>query len=412
MRQSTALIRTEHFPFKTCGNSSCPLCTRGNALFKVKPFLNKEEFESSSPAPFVGHYGYPKINVGVLSPSLPHDEIWKFDAPQQWARDNESIAQIVTYRSSLINSNFKMHIKQQNKLLELSQDIGLAAKPVDIAVKLKRLPAFRWSFDSHTAPVGPRAELKKAEATSNPKIPRHVDKVFSDTDLKAAQALQYLYKHNFDENYLSRMLSVGTMGIGKNRKIVPTRWSITATDDTLGKQLIKTIKDYSRFTEYSCWFGGYLGNYFLVLSLPEVWGYELFETLVPDNASAKSILSFITDAEQYTGRKCYAQETAGGYYASRLAVVEKLAQEKRQGRMIAIRFITSEYTVPLGVWVVREAIRKSLQSKPLHFSSLSLLLQYANDFVKNKFTINPKQFLDKSVLLKELRKQSKLSDFM
>ena len=403
------LVPTQHFPYRTCTQVSCPLCTRGKALFQVKPFLKNQEFEASSPAPFVGHYGYPKVNVGVLSPAMPTEEAWKFDAPREWAAKNATTNDIVRYRSSLVNSRFHMHIKNNEKFLEVGQDAGLASKPIDVAIKLSRLPAFRWSADTHVAPLGPQAQLKDVALTSNPHIPRHVDKVFSDTDLKAVDAMQYLYKHHFDENYLTRMLSVGTMGIGKNRKLVPTRWSITATDDTLGKQLLKKVKDFSRFVDYSCHFGGYLGNYFLVLSFPEIWSYELFETVVKDNTQQ---LTFTRDNEGYTGRKTYVEETAGGYYASRLPVLEHLIQQKRQGSVLVIRFITDEYTVPLGVWVVREAIRKSLQVTPLTFVSKELLLEYALGFIQNKFGVPMQQLLSKSVLLKEMRQQSKLSSFL
>ena len=87
---------------------------------------------------------------------------------------------------------------------------------------------------SHTAPTGPNGSLIKAKITSNSKIHTKVDKVVSDIDLKSVDAMVYLHKNDFDENFLSKILSIGTLGIKKNRKLVPTRWGITAVDDTLG----------------------------------------------------------------------------------------------------------------------------------------------------------------------------------
>ncbi|MCH7783699.1 hypothetical protein IID62_11605, partial [candidate division KSB1 bacterium] len=44
---------------------------------------------------------------------------------------------------------------------------------------------------------------------------------------------------------------------------------------------------------------------------------------------------------------------------------KKLNEIKKQGSVLALRFITGDYTLPLGVWVTRESARKSMQSKPI-----------------------------------------------
>ena len=50
----------------------------------------------------------------------------------------------------------------------------------------------------------------------------------------------------------------------KDRKLVPTRWSIVAVDSNIGDNLISQVKDYNQ-SGYLAYFGGYLGNYFLIL---------------------------------------------------------------------------------------------------------------------------------------------------
>jgi len=75
-----------------------------------------------------------------------------------------------------------------------------------------------------------------------------VQKVYYDTELKANDALIYLYENRFDENFLSRILSVGNVGLKINRKLVPTRWSITATDDALSKHLFNEVKKFNQMT--------------------------------------------------------------------------------------------------------------------------------------------------------------------
>ncbi|MCG2717623.1 MAG: hypothetical protein L6408_02160, partial [Nanoarchaeota archaeon] len=347
---------------KFCGRSICPIIAKSEAMFKVKD-LTEKDFFGSSPAPFVGQYGYPYINVGILSPPEVTNDAWKYDAPRHWAIRNYEIPQIVDYRSALINSRFKAQIKSsKNRFLELAQEIGMASKPVDVEVNLKKKPVITLKFTPDMAPMGPKGELKRAKATENPKIDRKVDKVVDDTDLKSVDAMLYLYKNKFDENFLSKILSIGTLGIKKNRRLVPTKWSITCVDDSLGKNFIKKIKDY-RVSDFKLYFGGYLGNYYVIMLFPEIWSYELFETYAP-NASwnTSKEVQFTTDYESYGGRKKYAFNTSGGYYAARIPVLERLNQSKRQASVLALRFITGEYSVPLGVFVVRESSRNAMNS--------------------------------------------------
>jgi hypothetical protein len=77
------------------------------------------------------------------------------------------------------------------------------------------------------------------------------------------------------------------------------------------------------------------------------------------------------DSEGYDGKKGYSP-LAGGYYASRLPVLEYLTEIKRQASVFVLREITPDYWAPLGVWVVREGMRKALQNPPKKFDSLEV----------------------------------------
>lgn len=400
------LLDSKDHPLFNCGDPNCPICSKAFSFIKIKDKVVslKENFMTESVAPFVGRFNYPDINVGILTPPEHEENSWMYDSPKYWSHKNFQIPKIIDFRSSLINSRSGFNVRKKDKFLDLNKEIAMSSKPVDLEVSLLKKPSLDMNFDNFMAPQGPRASLRQAVLTENPYIHTKVDKVNSDTDLKAGKALTYLYDHNFDETFLSRILSVGTVGIGKDRKLVPTRWSITATDDTLGKHLIGKVKD-NREINYKAFFGGYLGNYYLVLTFPDVWGYELFEFHVngPDH--------YMTDHETYSGRKYYASNTAGGYYTVRLAILEHLKDVKRQGTCIAFRFITGDYTIPLGVWVTREASRNAMRSS-IEFSSKELLLEYARKLVRKKFSIYLDNFLKKSVLLKDLKEQSKLSQFM
>jgi len=299
-------------------------------MFKVKKDMPQQEFFGETPAPFIGHYGYPYLNVGVLSVKSGTDDSWEYDAPRYWAKENYEIPEIVNFRSCLINSRFKAHAQDSGKLLDVAKEVGLSSLPVDIELKLKDRPKFKLSTDPVTAPTGPFADLDKAEIAEDPSVHTKVEKVHSDTDLKANDAVLYLYQNNFDENFLSKVLSVGNIGIGRNRKLVPTRWSITAVDDNVGKYLSDKIRD-NPHSDHKAYFGGYLGNYYLILVFSDVWSYELFEMYLPKASWNQSdSVSFVSDHEGFSGRKNYAENTAGGYYAARLPILEKLNSLKNR----------------------------------------------------------------------------------
>ena len=400
-------LNTKNHPFFNCGNPNCPICSKAYSFLKIKNRITKikENFSTDSISPFVGRYNYPNINVGILTPPEHEENSWLYDAPRHWSEQNFQIPRIIDFRSSLINSRSNLNIKKRSKFLELNQEIAMASKPVDTEISLKDKPILRMDFNNHSAPSGPQAEIKKAYLTENPKISHKVEKVFSDTDLKANNALIYLYKNNFDENFLSRLLSVGTIGLKPNRKLVPTRWSIVGVDSNLGNYLVSKIKDYQQ-SNYLAFFGGYLGNFYLILLFPEIWNYELFETHI------SNINHYMADYEPYYGRKSYAQNTAGGFYACRIAILERLEEMKKQASVLALRFITGDYTLPLGVWVTREAARKTMNSKPIEFSDKELMLTYAEKLIKKKFNLNLNNLLEKSILLKNIRQQSKLTKFI
>lgn len=398
-------------PEKNCGRVFCPIAAKAEAMIAVKEVLAQKELVTSSPAPFVGRFGYPVINVGILAPPAGTDS-WEYDCPRFWARENLDAKQIIGYRSLLINSRFKTAVRGKNKFLQISQEIGMASRPVDVELNLKERPVFRIDSDDINPPMGPNARLARACIVSNPFVSRKVEAVVSDVDWKANDALVHLYRKGFDENFLTKMLSIGNVGVKAGRRLVPTRWAITAVDDLLAKTLIFNIKQHRWVDSPTAYFGGYMGNYYILLFFPDVWSYELFEAYMPNalwNQNAE--MGFATDFEPYDGRKGYAAETSGGYYAARLPIAEKLVEEKRQAAVLALRFITGDYAVPLGVWVCREAVRKALQARPIEFADPSYMLAYAAALAKKKFGCDICKILKQSRLLNRITKQTRLGSF-
>ncbi len=373
-------------------------------------FDPKDEFFGDSPNVFVGRYGYPDVNVGILST----EDYEHHDDPKYWSEKETPIGNIVDMRSVMVNSTFKMNAKSfDEKFRDVSEEVAMASKPVDVEINLEDKPEFKLSTNQDLMPQGPSVKLEKARITENPKVPRQVEKAVYDDEWKAQDAITTLYDKNIDEHHLTKLLSIGNLGHKTERKLVPTRWSITAVDSNLSKDLREEVKDYQEY-DFVAHFGGHYGNYFLILFFPEVWSYELIETFVGNqdviqNGNWRSA----SDCEGYDGRTSYVDETAGAYYATRLALLEYLQNKKRQASCLVLRFITNEYTVPLGVWVVREGVRKALESEPLKFASKKLMLEYARKLVKKKFWQFPlDNLLKNSWLLKELEEQDKLNDYL
>ncbi len=357
----------------------------------------KKDFYGSSPSIFVGRHDYPKVNIGFLSPQYESRDAWKYDAPEYWSK-NYKINQVINKRRRLVNSRGKNKVKDvdSNKVRKL-QEIALSKEPVNIEVNLKKKPVLKIVNNFNITPSGPASNIKKLVVCDNPKIKRPVSKAHYDTDFKAEEAVTYLYNKGISENSIVRILSSGSVGVENNRKLVPTRWSITAVDDILGKYLIKKVRDYKIINDYMILYGKFYGNIYTIILLPSLWGYELFETTNGDE--------YCHDYEEYDGRKEYAYETAGGYYAARLAILEYLEKKKVQARAVLIREVTEEYYCPLGVWVVRQAARKACNEEK-SFETINKMKKYLE-------VITPCHFLmNNSVLYEKFKTQKTLMNYV
>ncbi|MCK5149568.1 hypothetical protein KAJ87_01435 [Candidatus Pacearchaeota archaeon] len=383
--------------------------------FKYKDLKSVSKFESiSPPSVFIGSkLKYPLVNIGILSPLEKEENAWVYDDAKYWAENNFQINDVIKLRSSLLNSRFQSKVtdsRLNKKFVQISQEIAIACKPVDIEIELKNKMRFDKNKDRVLAPHGMRAGLKKAKITSNVKIHQKVENVMND-EIKASEGVGLLYKNNFNEYTLSKILSVGVLGLKKNKKFVPTRWSITATDDILARNLLEKIRDYKWIENYELFFEEFMGNCYLIMLFPNVWSYELFELYLPGSSWNPSLeLKASTDSENYFGRKNYAFATAGGYYATRLPILEYLESIKKQASVLVIRIETPSYWASLGVWVVRESVRKALEKKMI-FNSREELIESAKKIGKIKYNFDCSEIIKKSKLLNQIKTQKNLVEW-
>lgn len=355
-----------------------------------------KDFTGFSHNIFVGRFGYPNVNVGFLA---SEEKNYFLDAPKKWSEKNLSIEKIMDFRMSMLNSKYGLNVKKPTvSFYDATQEIAQTNKPADVELNLKKEPSYGLRGGQWSPPYAGTADLKKISINSNLKIPIKIQKAIYDTDWKATDSIPELFKKKIDESYLVKLLSSGSLGLEKDRKLVPTRWSITAVDDTVGKSMINKLRDFPTI-DPCIYEGGYLGNYYIIILLPQTWSYELFEI-----STTKGQVWH--DYENHNGRKNYAQETAGGYYATRMAILEELTKIKKQAGALVFRFVTNEYYQSMGVWVVREAVRKAMASKPERIDRGIILNEAIKRSVKyNYFIAN---LIKRSKLLKE-GNQTKLS---
>ncbi|MEM0475538.1 MAG: hypothetical protein QW343_01965, partial [Candidatus Norongarragalinales archaeon] len=203
--------------------------------------------------------------------------------------------------------------------------------------------------------------------------------------------------------YLQKLLCSGLLGRENEKRVVPTRWSITATDDLLAQEFLKDVRGFPEISEYRIYSSEFLHNHFEILLLPGPWEFEQFEawsagSVWTQDADAPSV-SIAHEFEPYYGRTTYAETEGGGYYAGRFGVVEALHALRRQARVVVFREIGREYQVPVGVFEVRENVRNAFRSAPSKFG----LLEDAFAELRSRLANPLETYLKKSVVLRQRR---------
>lgn len=387
-----------------CGRPTCPILERFRVARSIEEKINRRDiFGSSPPSIFVGEYGYPKVRIGPLVPPIEGNTS-HLDSPLKWA--DKTIKDILYYRSLLVMGEMKadVNIRKSGRLLSEVQELAMSIKPVDSEILLKKKPVLKVLPSEFAPPIGPKAELLDFELTENPKIPKRTDYIVND-ELKAEPAIMRLYNWGFDEYYIIRLLSAGILGL--HRKLVPTRWSITAVQDTIGKKLRKEVLHYKLINEFEVYFHEFLGNRYAVILLPESYAFELLEVWLKGSLFGSGEPEVLHDYEDFRGIKGYAEQTTGAYYAARLSVLETLRKRKRQARILVFREITPRYYAPVGVWQIRVGVKKAMENLIGRFNTLQEALNEVKKFLEHPFN----QYLKKSWILK-MEKQRTLDYYL
>ena len=391
-----------------CGKTRCPLVVRLKYYFRTVPLIQGTDVDGASPpGVFVGRFGYPYVYAGPLVPPV-HEDTRLYDLPELWF--GKSIDEIVGFRSMLVRGKHRVHVRRfedAGKIMDRTRELALSEGSVDVELALKKKPQRRFILDDAVQPFGPSALVRDLSVGTS-RWDHHIEKAYGDTDLKAAEAVTTLFEKGVLVTKIQRAFSVGSFGLKDNRRLVPTRWSITAVDSIVSKDMMAQIKTFPQINEYRVYESRYLDNQFEILMIPVAWSYEAMEAWYPGtvwNPSGNSIVMF-SDSEGFEGRTTYAS-IGGCYYAARLAVGELLAKERRQAAVVVLREARPGYIMPVGVWQVRENVRNALRQKPFQYNTLDEALAR----VASQFQIPIDLWIRRSKLLQDALFQRKITQY-
>ena len=380
-----------------CGISPCPLLADiRSRLPEAQSSCLSELVGPSPPSLFVGRHGYPDVRTGLSATWVPDDSgtepLTSGDPADLFGRPLEEVA---ARHANLVTGGSVMPVNSTaspNAMLETTQEIAMAERSVDVELDFAKpiMVGRSPTFDSMSTPLGPSGEVLRAEVVGHASIPRKVDSVANEDDLLAAEAIGELTEASIGEAQITRLLSAGLLGREGRRRLVPTRWGITATDDMLGKRLWDRVRDYPSLDKVLVYEANYLDNVFHIILTPGLWAFHMLEAWTRGSVWTGTG-KVLGDWEEIKPRTEYAHQITGAYYSARLGVLEHMDSMRRSGACLIWRDIGPGYWAPVGVWMIRETVREAMGRSPRQFDSLKQAIDYvaprvsASDDLRNSW---------------------------
>ena len=185
---------------------------------------------------------------------------------------------------------------------------------------------------------------------------------------------------------------------------MPTKWSISATDDIISVRLTKEIDTFPIIDSFKVHKHIHLGNHYSVILIPtDTWSFEMQEAWF-DN---KGNLGLGIDFEDANGLDHYPS-IAGAYFAARLGVTEHLFKRRHKAAVLILREIRPEYVMPLGVWQIREGVRRAVDGEAKQFDNFEKALSFACV----NLSVSKNEWIRNSTIYKNMREQMRITDFL
>lgn len=347
----------------------------------------------SKPFNIVFERNYPNL---VIGPGVYEKKEDAFEnSPKEWInKDLKKIEEIRGKQIFAYKNYSKIDAKNPKKEIEEIQHLIKSKKETEIEINTNDK---KINISEKISGINNRGiNLENIKIVENIKVSRIIDKITTDTQIKAKDAIKELFSKTEDVYKIEQLLSMGLLGIKKDRIFVPTRWSITSIDDTLGKEIFSEIKNNPRIDSYKFFKYEFYDNIFYVFLIPSSWGFEMIEF------KEKQIIA--CDFEINEPKKEYAYQVTGAYYAARLMVLEYLKSKEKCCKAIVLRDIKPKYTSK-GVWVIREALREALKTNETNFFNVDEITKY---IIEN---IGIKEIMKKSEIIKQIKFQKSIFDF-
>lgn len=374
--------------------------------------LTKKNLSGASPPTvFVGHQGYPKIKVGPMIPPL-HGDTTILDSPEKWL--GKSIEEIANYRLSLVRGVYDVDInKTFGTHIESLQELAMANRPTESELLFEKIPIINieqkknCGFDVDSVPYGLVAPLKTFKTSSSLSVDKRLENAFYDRDLRATESVVNLYHQGVEISKINRIFSMGMLGLQKNRKLIPTKWSISATDDIVSTNLAKELKNYQSIELFEVYQYHHLGNYYSIILIPySMWIFEMQEGWIDSIGNLGMGMDYEDEGGEGEGLNHYPT-ISGSFFAARLSVSEYLNKIKRKAAVLTLREIHPQYVIPVGVWQIREGIREALRSPMKKFESFETAISFACTFM----SISKNEWIKNSKIYNNIIKQKSISDY-
>ena len=221
------------------------------------------------------------------------------DSPERWV--GKTLHEILNYRLSLVRGLNSIKINDlENKFILSLQELTMSSKPAESEVIFHKIPTFHQfslisnqnnDLNQEFTPFGPQAEIKSFKLSSTTSTNKKIDNLYSDNTIKATDAVIDLYNNGIEISQINKVLSLGMLGRKNKRHLVPTRWSISATDDIISSYLVKKIDFYQSIDKFEVIKYNHFSNYYSIIFIPsDVWSFEMVEAWYDQNNVNKFFL--------------------------------------------------------------------------------------------------------------------------
>ncbi len=294
----------------------------------------------------------------LIGPSLVDPRVLNiYTDPKYWIKLTSK--QVLTIRKAgkgLFKPAHPNKDVDENSVAKL-REISLYNGNVELELEYTRISP-KAMFDPYEGFTLRGGELGRIIYYSGGSADKRIEKAYYDKDLLAKDAITYLHKEGISVYKIQQLLSVGALGY--KRKLVATRWSITAVDSIISSKLIDEIKNYPELNEYFLGESYAVGNRIIVMLFPGKFYYEMMESWGPFLGNKNPNVAM--DYEGFLGRTSYAEEVEGAYYAAKYSVAKYLYEKYRQAKVIVLLEVDKNWIPNLGVWRVREGTELALKN--------------------------------------------------